>query len=128
MSVNAISLIAVGIGGSLGAISRFLVVQTLQNWLGSQFPYGTLTVNVIGSFIIGFLTLLFLEYINLNTLWRLGVIVGFLGAFTTFSSFSLDTIKLIQQEAWLSAFLNIFFNVLACLTATWLGMVLAKSL
>lgn len=85
------------IGGAVGALLRFLVANGVYQWLGRAFPYGTLAVNVIGSFLIGLLTLYFMEREMLASALSRGLIVGALGAFTTFSTFSLDTFDLIQQ-------------------------------
>ncbi|WP_457566964.1 fluoride efflux transporter CrcB [Desulfurobacterium sp.] len=112
----------VGIGGFLGAISRFLIAGFVQKLTGSTFPFGTLTVNVLGSFIIGILAMLFKDIIAPE--WKALFITGFLGALTTFSSFSYETVALIQDGLVLQGIMNIALNVFLCLTATVTGMYL----
>jgi CrcB protein len=91
--------IAIAFGGSLGAVCRYWVSTSTTRWLGDGFPYGTLTVNIIGSIVIGFLTILLADRLNVSEEVRLGLIVGFLGAFTTFSTFALDAVYLINNGA-----------------------------
>ncbi len=116
----------VGIGGFLGAIARFLISGFVQKTLGITFPVGTLCVNVLGSFLIGFLVMVF-EYI-IAPEWKALLITGFLGALTTFSTFSYETVVLIQEGLFLKAFLNVIVNVTACLTATAGGIISFKLL
>lgn len=119
-------IIGVLIGGAIGALLRFLVSNGVYAWLGKNFPYGTLTVNVLGSFLIGVLTLYFLEKGILASAWGKTVIVGGLGAFTTFSTFSLDTFNLLEQGQLGLAGLNILLNITLCLGAVWLGIVVTR--
>lgn len=114
------------LGGAVGALLRFLVANGVYQWLGRGFPYGTLAVNVIGSFFIGFLTLYFMEREMLTSALSRGLIVGVLGAFTTFSTFSLDTYDLIQQGKLWGAGLNAMLNVGVCLLAVWVGVQVAR--
>ena len=116
----------VGLGGSFGAISRFVIAGFVQKISGTTFPLGTLTVNVLGSFLIGFLALLFEDLIAPQ--WKAFFITGFLGALTTFSTFSYETTVLIQEGLFGKALLNVLLNVLLCLTATFLGIGLYKLL
>ena len=118
-------VIAVGLGGFLGAVSRYWVSGLAQK-LSDRFPFGTLTVNLIGSFILGVLATLFLEKVIVNQELRLFLLVGLLGAFTTYSTFSLETINLLRGGAWLFASLNIIANVMGTLIAVWAGMGIAK--
>jgi len=120
------TLLFVGLGGFLGAISRFLISGFVQKLLGTTFPFGTLSVNVIGSFFIGFLVALFENVISPE--WKAFFITGFLGALTTFSTFSLETVILIQEGLYERALLNVVLNVLSCLVATVCGMALFKSI
>lgn len=121
-------LLSIGMGGFIGAILRY----SISNWVNisygsSNFPYGTLTVNVIGSFMIGFFFLYF-QQINLSVYQKSLLITGLLGALTTFSTFSLETVLLLQHEQYLKAFSNVVLNVLFSVGATFLGMMIFKSL
>ncbi len=119
-------LLAIASGGALGALARYGTVLLMAAWLGLNFPYGTLAVNVIGSFIIGVLYVWFIEHGWLALPLRALLQIGFLGAYTTFSSFSLETLVLLEQGALGRALLNILANLLLCLLATWLGMIAAR--
>ncbi|WP_016955301.1 fluoride efflux transporter CrcB [Catenovulum agarivorans] len=111
----------IAIGGALGACLRYFLSQQALIWFGKEFPFGTLLVNVLGSLIIGFLyTLIAQGYVQLIP-WRTFIGIGFLGALTTFSTFSMDTLLLLQQGAWIKASLNILLNVFVCLFAAWIG-------
>ncbi len=122
-------LIAIAVGGSCGAVVRFLVSAGLYQWLGRGFPYGTLVVNVVGSFLIGLLTeALFMQRITHTIDYRAAILVGFIGAFTTFSTFSLETLYLIEQGSFTKAVLNILVSVFACLFAVWIGLLCGRSL
>ncbi len=117
--------LAVGMGGFLGAIGRYWVSGLAQK-LGDRFPFGTLSVNVLGSFILGLLATLFLEKIIVNQELKLFLLVGLLGAFTTYSTFSLETLNLVRGGEWMSAGLNILANVAGTLLAVWAGVSIAK--
>ncbi len=116
----------VGLGGFFGAVARFLIAGFAQKVAGTTFPVGTLTVNVLGSFLIGFLVLLFENLIAPQ--WKAFFVTGFLGALTTFSTFSYETTVLLQEGLWFKALLNVFLNVTLCLTATFSGMALFKTI
>nr|CAA6802412.1 MAG: CrcB protein [uncultured Thiotrichaceae bacterium] len=116
------------LGGAVGALLRFLASNAVYQLFGRTLPYGTLAVNVIGSFLIGLLSMYFIQRAMLDTPLAKGLMVGVLGAFTTFSTFSLDTFYLLEQGAWLKGVLNILLNVFLCLGAVWLGMLAAKIL
>jgi CrcB protein len=119
--------IAIAAGGAVGALLRFSVSTSIYNLLGRGFPYGTLTVNVLGSGLMGFLYVFMLERIT-NVELRAALLIGLLGAFTTFSTFSLETLNLIENGEVSKALLNIFISISLCLFATWLGMLLARQL
>lgn len=121
-------LVAIATGGSLGAVMRYAMSNAIYGWLGRGFPYGTLSVNVIGSFLIGIAFVLLTEKLTLGSEVRAFILIGFLGAFTTFSTFSLETLTLLQQGYLVKALANILLSVLLCLIATWGGMVLAKAI
>ena len=119
-------LLSVGAGGFFGAVSRFALSGWVQRITGSSFPYGTLTVNMLGSFLIGFLLLYFEQSVAPQQ--KALIMTGFLGALTTFSTFSLETVLMLQQNLYLKAFSNISLNVLLCVIATIMGMVLFRKL
>ena len=118
-------LFAVGIGGFIGAILRFIISSFVHNGTTILFPLGTLFVNVLGSFVIGFLFLYFQE-INLSAHQKALLITGLLGALTTFSTFSLETFLMIEENLWAKALSSIGLNVILSLIATYLGMMLFK--
>lgn len=115
-------------GGAIGAMLRYGMVTMAQNLLGKDFPYGTLMVNVVGSLLIGVLYVVLVERNVLSDAWRLAFVVGVLGSFTTFSSFSLETLQLMQQSGAFAALLNVLSNVLLCLLFCWLGLAATRYL
>jgi len=121
-------LFAVAAGGALGALLRYGVSIGVHGLFGRGFPYGTLTVNVSGSLLMGLLYVLLLERSALAPEWRLALLVGVLGAFTTFSSFAIETLVLVEEGAPLRALLNVVANVVTCLTACWAGLWIGRSL
>ena len=122
-------IIVIAAGGALGAVLRFFVSSGVYQWLGRGFPYGTLAVNVIGSFLIGLLTeALVLQRVAITLEYRAAILVGLFGSFTTFSTFSLETLHLIEQGNPLKAGLNIVASVAACLFAVWLGLLSGRTL
>ena len=126
MSSSIFNMIAIMIGGAMGAAMRYLVSNGIYSLLGREFPYGTLFVNVLGSFLMGFLTVLLIEKGNIDPLIKAAILVGFLGAFTTFSTFSIDTLALINKGALSYAFLNMIASVIICVSAVWFGIFIAK--
>jgi fluoride exporter len=122
------SLLFVAMGGAVGAVLRYGISSGIYSWFGRSFPYGTLVVNVMGSFAIGLLSILLVEKLDVPHEVRLGLVVGVLGALTTFSTFSWDTLDLMEQGLMQKAFLNVLINVVVCITAAWLGAQWAKSM
>jgi len=116
------NLLFVAIGGALGASMRYGVTLLMISLLGKGFPYATLMVNVIGSFFMGILFSVIEHGMMSDLPWRSLFGIGLLGAFTTFSTFSLDTLLLLQHGDWFKAMLNILLNVVVCIFAAWLGM------
>ena len=121
-------LLAIAAGGSIGAVLRYLASSGVHLWLGRGFPYGTLLVNVLGSFIMGLLYELFLQRISVSDEIRALLLVGVLGAFTTFSTFSMETISLIEQGDLSKAVLNVLLSVILCLSAAWFGLFVVRQL
>jgi CrcB protein len=121
-------LIAIAAGGAAGALFRFWVSTGVYNLLGRAFPFGTLAVNVLGSLVMGFLYVLLLDRMTTPPEVRAALLVGFLGAFTTFSTFSIETLNLIEQADFMKAGLNMALSVLACVFACWLGVQLGRQL
>jgi CrcB protein len=120
--------LAIAVGGATGAIARYWVSNGVYALLGRAFPWGTLAVNLLGSLIMGVLFVWLTERSSLGPEWRAVVLIGFLGAFTTFSTFSLETVHLIAEAAYLKAGLNMVVSVLVCVVATAAGMIFARQL
>lgn len=115
--------LAVALGGALGSLARFVTVTLTQQWLGSRFPIGTFLVNSIGAYLIGFLMSFMLSRYALQAeVWRLFLVVGFLGAYTTFSSFTWETWILFNNGEWTSAILNVVLTNLSTLFLVLLGI------
>ncbi len=121
-------LIYIALGGAFGAVMRYGASSSVYALLGRGFPYGTLFVNVAGSLLIGMLSILMLERMSIAPEWRAAVLVGVLGSFTTFSTFSLETLNLLEQGEITTALLNIFASVVVCLFAVWLGVTIGRQL
>jgi len=114
-------------GGALGAVLRYSISSGIYTWFGRSFPYGTLVVNVLGSLAIGLFSILLVHKFNVSQEIKLGLVVGVLGALTTFSTFSWDTLHLLEQGFVQRAFLNILLNVIVCIAAAWVGAQWGKS-
>jgi CrcB protein len=115
----------VAIGGAIGACLRYGLSQLALSLFGKGFPVGTLFVNILGSLLIGLLYGVIEQGLIELQLWRTVLGIGFLGALTTFSTFSMDTLLLMQQGAWIKACLNVLLNVFVCLMAVWIGSKIA---
>jgi len=121
-------LLAIAGGGALGAVLRFGMSNAVYRILGREFPYGTLAVNVLGSLLMGFLFVMLVERLAISAEWRAALLVGLLGAFTTFSTFSFETLALFESGEPVKAMTNIALSVFLCLAATWLGLSLGRQL
>ena len=120
--------IAIAVGGSLGAVSRYWVSTTTYQWLGQSFPHGTLAVNLLGSTAAGFLAVLLVHRFPISEPLRIGLLAGFLGSFTTFSTFAIDTLQLAANDAVLKAVLYVLLSVLLCLLGAWAGLAAARQM
>lgn len=121
-------ILAIAAGGAVGAVLRFIVSTNVQRVMGKDFPYGTLTVNVLGSLLMGFLFIMLVERQISSIELRSGLLFGLLGAFTTFSSFSFETLALLESGDWGKALINVFISVTCCLLATWVGLGIGRQL
>ena len=118
--------LAISLGGILGANARYLLGIWIATRYGTSFPYGTLVINVSGSFVIGFFLVLVTQRFVVHPNWRLFFATGFLGAYTTFSSFSFETVALILGGSWWLGLANILGSVVLGLVAVLMGMALAR--
>ncbi|NOX75775.1 MAG: fluoride efflux transporter CrcB [Gammaproteobacteria bacterium] len=119
--------LAIATGGAVGALLRFWVSSGIYGLLGRAFPYGTLVVNVLGSLLMGFLFVLLIDKLSLGPQWRAALLIGLLGAFTTFSTFSIETLNLIEEGEAMKALLNVVLSVVLCLGAAWLGVLAGRT-
>lgn len=119
-------LLAIALGGALGALSRYAVSGWTHQWLGTAFPYGTLLANLVGCFFLGLAV-----HVALATTWLpetlgVGVRIGFLGALTTFSTFSYETLRQFEEGQWMLGLTNVTVSVALGLVAVWTGLVVAR--
>ena len=120
--------LVISAGAILGANARYLLSRYAAKTMGPVFPYGTLVINVTGSIVVGFFMVWAAERVLIDPRWRLLVVVGFCGAFTTFSSYAFETMAYFEQGQWLLMFTNFFSNNLLCLAGALAGMALARVL
>jgi CrcB protein len=121
-------LLWVCLGGAVGSGARYLVSQAALSFLGSSFPYGTLTVNVIGSFLIGLIQHVGLNSTLLSPTLRILLTTGVMGGFTTYSTFNYETLQFVAEGDWHLGILNITATVMACLVAGALGVASGQAL
>jgi fluoride exporter len=116
-------LVSIAIGGAIGSVLRFLLSSWIQGRVQNRFfPWGILTVNLIGCFCIGILYGILIEHFKIGAIIRSGIFIGLLGGFTTFSSFSIDVVQLFSSDSYGSAFSYIFASVVLGIAATFLGL------
>ncbi|WP_437626604.1 fluoride efflux transporter CrcB [Sorangium sp. So ce1151] len=118
----------IGLGGAAGTLARYGLSTWCQQRFGAAFPYGTLAVNVIGSFLLGVILQIAASTELLSPTLRLGLSTGVMGGFTTYSSFNYETIKLFEEGAWWVGALNVLITVAGCMIAGVLGIVVARRL
>lgn len=121
-------VVYIGIFGGLGCVARYFVTSWAYQLVGRGLPYGTLVVNILGSFLLGLMLALGVKSIALPVQVRVGMTVGFMGGFTTFSTFSYETLTLIEEGSLWHAGANVLLNVLLCLIAALAGAIVARSL
>ena len=119
-------LVAIAVGGAIGAVSRYSTSVAVTRWLGESFPWGTLVVNLVGCFLLGLIAHAFHTRTLVSEHTRVGLTIGFLGALTTFSTFGFETLAQFENGQWKAAFANAAGSVVLGLTAVWLGINLGR--
>lgn len=122
------ALLFIAAGGAFGAVLRYGASVSVYSLFGRGFPYGTLFVNVSGSLLMGVLSVIMVERFDVGPEWRAAILVGVLGSFTTFSTFSIETLNLLEQGDMLRALANIVLSVLVCLLAVWFGVLIGRQI
>jgi CrcB protein len=120
--------LAISVAAIVGANLRYLLSRFAALEFGPIFPYGTLAINIIGSFIVGFFVVWTSERVLVDPRWRLLVVVGFCGSFTTFSSYAFESMSFFEQGQWVLMLANVLSNNLLCLGGALAGMALARVL
>jgi CrcB protein len=121
-------LALVAVGGALGSVLRYLVAMAAVAWLGPTYPWGTLAVNLVGSFLIGLVQSLAVESLVVSEEARLFLSTGLMGGLTTYSAFSYETVRLAETGAWTAAWANVLITTAACLTLCLLGLTTGRVL
>ena len=125
--MSIMNLVLVGAGGCIGSIARYVTAVSVDKRLNSIFPYGTLLVNILGSFVLGLLLAWLMKRTGTQAVqWKLFIGTGFCGGFTTFSAFAVENFTLLEQKLHATAALYIFLSVAAGLFAVWAGFALAR--
>ena len=124
-SPNLERYLMVMIGGAAGSLARYVLGSAIMERAGGRFPLGTVVINITGSFLVGFIMTMLTERMAPHTNWRLVLVVGFLGGYTTFSCFDWESLGLMREGARWLGFLNLAGSVVAGYLAVWLGAVLA---
>ena len=119
------NILFIASGGALGAVLRYGMSMGIHSLFGRGFPYGTLGVNIIGSILMGLLYIVLSEHMN-GEAWRAGAMIGLLGAFTTFSTFSLETLNLLESGDHVLAAVNVILSATLCIAGCWIGIVLGR--
>ncbi len=119
--------LSIALGGALGALCRYWVSARTYAWLGAEFPFGTLLVNVSGSMAMGFLVVVFSEKLALAEELKFAILVGFLGSYTTFSTFALDSLQWLHNGAVMKVAIYVMSSVVGSLLGVWIGYLAARS-
>jgi crcB protein len=122
------NILVIALGGALGALSRYGLGIWISNKWNQGFPLHTFLINISGAFLLGFLNILFIERLTVSPLWRLGIGIGFLGAYTTFSTFGFEVITLLESGSILTASLYTLLSIVIGFTGVALGVGLARIL
>jgi len=122
------TVLYIAVFGALGCLSRYYLSGWVYELFGRAFPYGTFAVNIVGAFCIGLIMEFSLRSALVSPQLRIGLTIGFLGGLTTFSTFSYETFRLLEDGELLIASANVLFSVMTCLIFTWLGIIVAKAL
>ena len=120
------SVLYIALGGAIGAVARYLFSQQMTHWLGHGFPYGTLGVNILGSLLMGMLIGVAVKWADMSQTLHLFLAIGVLGGFTTFSSFSLDAVSLLQRGDYSGTLLYIVASVMTSISALFIGIWLMR--
>jgi CrcB protein len=120
--------LAISVAAIVGANLRYLISRLAAREFGPVFPFGTLTINIVGSFIVGFFVIWTTERVLIDPRWRLLVVIGFCGSFTTFSSYAFETMSYFEHGQWTLMLTNVLSNNLLCLGGALAGMALARAL
>jgi len=120
--------LAISVAAILGANLRYVISRLAAKEFGPVFPYGTLIINIVGSFIVGLFVIWTTERVLVDPRWRLLVVVGFCGSFTTFSSYAFESMSLFERGQWGLMLANVFANNLLCLGGALVGMAVARAL
>ena len=120
--------VAIALFGALGCLARYWLSGWVYAWAGRLFPWGTFAVNLVGAFLIGLIMEFSLRSLMLSPTLRQALTIGFLGGLTTFSTFSYETFRLLEEGAFITAAINVLASVLVCLVFTWLGIYTARQL
>jgi CrcB protein len=127
-TIDRVTLLLVGAGGFFGAISRYLVDGWVSDWTGGTFPWGTLVINLSGSFVLGLLFALSIERAAIPSSIRAPILVGFIGAYTTFSTLTLESWRLVEDGSWALGIANIGGSMLLGMVAVVAGLTLGRAL
>ena len=118
----------IGIGGFAGAVARFWLGGYISNRMGTKFPWGTFVINVSGCFVIGLIVTVLAERTHWSPNWRYLIPIGFIGAYTTFSTFEFETFQSLQDGQWLMAALNVALSVVLGFIAVWCGVIAGRAI